>query len=311
MADILVIGAGITGGYTATRLLDAGANVALLARGAKADRLEKNGLTLRDAITGDQRIARVPIVREPVEREFDLAMACVQDLHRPAVEELLSTVPGRPIAWFLGNTMRGFDSAGGLLGRDRVLGGFPSVGGTWEDEVLVYADRQKPDDAPFNELVVGAAFPESASALEHVEEIMRSHGQGVVSYDPILAWHYCHVALILPLAAVAYRHEGSLEAAASDTELLKRAVRASAQGFAAIRRLGYPILPRRLSLMRLFPSGLGARKVSQMLRSRFGAVALAGHANTAQAEMHELAARFLETVGTNAGDDLVDLLGGV
>ena len=104
MGEILVIGAGITGGYTAARLFDNGADISLLARGEKADRFEKVGVQLRDGLTGSERTVRLPIVREPVGNQYEIVMVCVQDSHRPAVEKLVKDLAGRPIIWFLGNT---------------------------------------------------------------------------------------------------------------------------------------------------------------------------------------------------------------
>ena len=138
---ILVVGAGVTGCFTAARLQAKGADVTVLARGTKANRLAQDGLRLKDGLTGEERTARLSIVRAPLVEEHDVAMVCVQDLQRPSLDELLGQLPGRPIIWYLGNTTTGFDRAGDGLGRDRVLGGFPGVGGTWDDDVLVFADR--------------------------------------------------------------------------------------------------------------------------------------------------------------------------
>ena len=93
------------------------------------------------------------------------------------------------------------------------MGGFPDVNGTWDGEVLVYADRV----------------------------------------------------------------------------LLKRTIRAVRQGLILVRRAGYPVLPGRLKTLRFVPAGLAADKVARTLRSRFGKIALAGHAATARKEMRHLA----------------------
>ena len=289
MAPILVVGAGVTGCYTATRLLDNGADVSLLARGEKAHRLAQEGIVLRDGLTGRERRVRILVVTEPVERSYDIAVVAVQDVHREETEELVSRLPGSPIAWFLGNTVRGYERAARLIGRDRVISGFPDVGGTWEGEVLLYADRMRPEEPPFNRLIAGAPYPEGASSLEQLRARMTELSQRVTLYEPIMAWHLCHVALILPLAAVAYAHEGDLEAAAADRHLLKQAMRAVVQGLDLVKKRGYPILPGRLRLFRFFPAGPGAAKTAKMLRSPFGRIALGGHAAAARAEMSHLA----------------------
>lgn len=311
MGAILVIGAGITGGYTATRLFDNGADISLLARGEKADRLEQFGLRLRDGLTGVERTVRLPIVREPVEKQYEIVMVCVQDTHRPAVEQLIQDLPGRPVVWFLGNTTRGYENPGALLGRDRIVGGFPDVGGTWDEHVLVYADRRTPKDKPFNNLIAGEAFPESITAFDVLRKTMSGLNQGVVRFAPIMAWHLCHVALILPLAGAIYIHNGNLEAVASDHRLLKKAMRAVVQGLYVIRQNGYPILPKGFKVFRFVPAALGATKIARMLQSRFGEIALAGHASTARGEMRHLAKDLLGLAGQSCRSEFTELLSSI
>ena len=63
---VLIIGAGVTGCFTAARLLQKGLDILVLARGDKAARLERDGLHMRDGITGEKTIVRLNIVRTPV-----------------------------------------------------------------------------------------------------------------------------------------------------------------------------------------------------------------------------------------------------
>ncbi|MGI9659869.1 MAG: ketopantoate reductase family protein, partial [Gaiellaceae bacterium] len=296
---ILVVGAGATGCFTAACLQDKGARVALLARGAKADRLERDGVRLKDGMSGEERTARLSIVRAPVAEEYDVAMVCVQDSHRPSLDELLGQLPGRPIVWYLGNTTTGFDRAGEVLGRDRVLGGFPGMGGTWEDDMLVFADREKPADAPLDRLIVGEAFDEGAAAAERVEREVGALGMNVERYVPIMAWHWSHVAFVIPLAGAAYAYEGDTARVAADRALLRRTMRCASAGFRVVERAGFPILPKGLRVMKYVPGWLGARRLSRLFDSDFGRVAIAGHARSARAEMHAIAQDFLAL----AGDD--------
>ena len=69
---VLIIGAGITGCFTAARLMHKGVDISVLARGDKAARLERDGLRMRDGITGETATVRLHVVRWPAEETFDV-----------------------------------------------------------------------------------------------------------------------------------------------------------------------------------------------------------------------------------------------
>ena len=289
---ILVVGAGVTGCYTASKLAEKGLPVSLYARGARAEGLAAAGLRMRDGISGEERRVHLDLRSGPVSEEFDLTMVCVQAIHRPALLPLLAGLPGRPTIWFLGNTAAGFEAEAAQLGRHRVLGGFPGVGGTWDGDLLVYADRRRPQDPPFDTLVLGEAYPQASPAAARVAAELTSTGMKIERYSPIMDWHLSHLALILPLAELFYSCNSSVEAAAADRAALKECMRAIRGSFTALKRSGHTILPPRLNLFRYIPAGLGARKLAALITSDFGRIALAGHAATAKAEMQNLHAGF-------------------
>lgn len=307
----LIVGAGVTGCFTAALLMQKGVNISLLARGDKAVRLERDGLHMRNGMTNEKTNVRLSIVRAPVTELFDVVMVCVQALHRPSITPLLRELPGYPTVWYLGNTTQGYDAAIEQLGSDRVLGGFPGVGGTWEDNVLVYADREKPRDPSFDRLIIGEAHPDAAAAADAVENEMQGVGMNIERYVPIMAWHWSHIALILPLAGAVYRHDQDLDSVVADRALLKQTMRATAQGLAAVRQAGYPILPRGLNILRWIPAALGTGKIATLLQSDFGRIALAAHAATSRAEMNSFTTDFLNLAGANVGVDLRDVLGAI
>ena len=247
-----------------------GLDVSLLARGDRATRLERDGLQLHDAITNQRETVALKILQAPVTAAFDLVMVCVQGAQRASVMPVLLELPGQPTVWYLGNTTAGYDAEIEQLGSDRVLGGFPGVGGTWDGEVLVFADREKPRDKPFDRLTIGEAHPDAATAAKRVKSHIQQLGMNVGHYAPIMAWHWCHLALILPLAAAVYHHNHNLDAVVADRALLKQTMRATAQGLTALRQAGCPILPRGLNVMRWIPAAMGASRLASLFRSDFG-----------------------------------------
>ena len=85
---ILVLGAGVIGSVYAGRLLRAGHDVVLLARGSRLVDLQTHGLILQDAQSGDRSVLPVPAVGEPAaDDRFDLVLVPVR------AEQFVSTLP--------------------------------------------------------------------------------------------------------------------------------------------------------------------------------------------------------------------------
>lgn len=308
MKSILVIGAGITGGYIAHRLFKSGANVTLLSRGEKAQRLKKQGLKLRDGLTGKEEVCKIPITDNPKDKEYELVMVCVQEIHREEIEKIILDMKGNPIVWFLGNTIQGFNRAGELLGKERILGGFPDVGGTWENNTLVYADRRKAKHKPFNKLIIGNAFPESKIHTQYVINEFMKYKIGVEEFSPIMDWHLCHLVFVLPLAGIYYHFEGNINELLRSKSYLNKCIIALIQGIDLLRERGHKILPKELNKLRYIPKFLIRKKIVNTLNSKLGKIALLGHANCARDEMKIIAKGILDMTTENSGKDLIELL---
>ena len=85
---ILVLGAGVIGSVYAGKLLQAGHEVVLLARGPRLVDLQTHGLILEDARSGNRSVLPVPSVSEPLaDDHFDLVLVPVR------ADQLASTLP--------------------------------------------------------------------------------------------------------------------------------------------------------------------------------------------------------------------------
>jgi 2-dehydropantoate 2-reductase len=85
---ILVLGAGVIGSIYAGKLLEAGHEVVLLARGVRRADLQAPGLILLDAESEKRKVRPVSAVTDPsAEDRFDLVLVSVR------AEQLTSTLP--------------------------------------------------------------------------------------------------------------------------------------------------------------------------------------------------------------------------
>ena len=135
---ILVLGAGVIGSVYAGKLLQAGHEVVLLARGPRLVDLQTHGLILEDAQSGDCSVLPVPSVSEPAAGgRFDLVLVPVR------AEQFVSTLPvltemtdGSDVLFF-GNTASRQAELTAALG-DRAVFGFPAAGGSLAGPVVRY-----------------------------------------------------------------------------------------------------------------------------------------------------------------------------
>ena len=122
----LIVGAGVTGCFTAARLMAKGVDVAVLARGDRATRLERDGLRLRDGLTGEETTVRLDVVRTPVRDEFEVAMVWIPTaLGARRIASLLRSDFGRIALAAHASTAR--DEIGGFAADLLALAG-PSAG---------------------------------------------------------------------------------------------------------------------------------------------------------------------------------------
>ena len=126
----LFFGAGTVGSVYAHLLHDAGGDVTVLARGDRYGWLKENGLVLLNEITGQEHSSRVKLVNElKADDEYDLVIVCIRKNKLLPVFEILAASPGVKNVLFMGNNALGFDEYVKHLPLEKVLVGFPGVGG--------------------------------------------------------------------------------------------------------------------------------------------------------------------------------------
>ena len=173
---ILVLGAGVIGSVYAGKLLQAGHEVVLLARGPRLVDLQTHGLILEDAQSGDRSVLPVPSVSEAADGRFDLVLVPVR------AEQFVNTLPvltgmtdGSDVLFF-GNTASRQAELTAALG-DRAVFGFPAAGGSLAGPVVKYVlisqqktmlgepdGRTSPRVRLLRSVLIDAGFPTLISA---------------------------------------------------------------------------------------------------------------------------------------------------
>ncbi|MDD9941696.1 MAG: hypothetical protein OXU20_11690 [Myxococcales bacterium] len=284
---ILVYGAGVIGSVYAARLAQGGHDVSVLARGRRLAQIREVGIRLEQATSGERSEVRVPTVErlEP-EDAYDVILVVMQKVHLPAVLPSLAENRATPYVAFIGNNAAGPEPLVQALGADRVLMGFPTIGGYFDGPLVRYAGPPKLG------LTLGQLDGGTSSGLLAIKRAFEEAGIEVTLEPHIDAWLKGHVALVVPILLGLRRHDLDNRALAEDRATLRLMAMAIREGLTVLKELGHPITPLRLKTISWLPVSVTASIFGKILASEFANVAFAGHAATAADEFRLLGEEF-------------------
>lgn len=302
MKKILVYGAGPLGSLFASRLLEGGHDVTLLARGQRLADLQAHGIVLVDTQTGRETVAHPNLVEqlEP-EAAYDLILVLMRKNRALEILPCLARNRHSPNILFLMNNAAGPGELVQALGSERVLMGFPMAAGYRRGHVMHYLVGAKPGKKAL--IPIGEVDGRISPRLQEVGRILASMPDFDVELRTDMdAWLKTHVALLMPSLAPAMRAASRDNVRMAHTrDLIVLTIRSIREGFQVLQALNIPIVPARvLVLFGWLPEpvlvwGFQKRLVNPLVR-----VAMLEHAEAAQDEIQHLADEFLALKGLTA-----------
>jgi len=125
--NVLMLGAGATGGYFGGRMLEAGRNVSFLVREHRASQLRGNGLVIRSP-QGDLRLKPRVLISGHVHETFDLViLACKAYDLESAMTAIVPAVGAETAVLPLLNGIKHFEALDTRFGAEKVLRGLCSI----------------------------------------------------------------------------------------------------------------------------------------------------------------------------------------
>ena len=287
---ILVLGAGVIGSVYAGRLLKAGHEVVLLARGERLVDLHAHGLILQDAESRDRTTLPVAAVSEPrPDDRYDLVVVPVR------AEQLKSTLPvltamtdGSDVLFF-GNTANRQAELADALG-ERALFGFPAAGGVRDGSVIRYVliTQQK--------TMLGEPDGTTTARVRELQGVLKGAGLPTVISANIAGWLQGHAAFVVPMAFALYRVDVDASRLAADPATMRLMVRATRQAFSALRSAGNAEIPTNLRILYSLPTVFVMAYWRRVLASPRGELWFGAHSRAAPEEMRALAHELREAV---------------
>ena len=299
----LIFGAGPLGSLYAHLLHNGGADVSILARGERYIWLKENDLVLQNEITGQKDTSQVNVVNAlKPEDAYDLVIVFIRRNKLIPVFDVLTKSPGVKNILFMGNNVLGFDECLKRLPVEKVLFGFPGAGGGIHEQVVHYADREKPNGER-KAVTIGEVDGQNKERTLAIKTLFESAGIPVELTSDIDGWLKYHVALVSPLVGALYAHNCDNYQAAKDKETLRALVRAAKEGGCVLGQLGYKKRqPFQFNLFYWLPEFMNMMAVKGLLESKFAEVAFAMHAKAARDEMKALACEFKELITKTSVD---------
>lgn len=174
--NILVLGAGATGGYFGGRLAEAGAEVTFLVRPARAAQLARDGLAV-ESPAGDIRRKVATVAAEEVTPAFEVVLVTCKayDLDQAIAAVRPAMAPTTVVLPVL-NGLNHLDRLDDAFGAERVVGGLAQITAT------LTADGVIRHLSPLHRLVFGPRRPGQEDVCRRLAEVAaKARFDGVMS----------------------------------------------------------------------------------------------------------------------------------
>ena len=261
---IVMMGSGGVGGYYGARLLQAGNEVAFVARGAHAQAMRKKGLRIRSEL-GDAHLS-VRVIEDPAQAgPTDLAVIAVKLWDTEDAARAVARVPGAAVV-SLQNGVDKDEVLAKAIGRDRVLGGVTHIGATIAEPGII-AQTGKLQRVTLGELD-GSRTPRLQAAVE----AFRSAGVETIASDDIVraTWEkFTFLSALSGMTALTRKPIGEVRTHPATRAMLLDALReAVAVGRAEGARLDESLAQKQLEAMDALPPAMLASMAQDLLRGR-------------------------------------------
>lgn len=243
---VLVYGAGVLGSYLAHVLVRGGHDVTVLARGKRAEELERNGVVIRHYLQRRTTIDQVRVIRTLEEDEgYDIIFVVMTYSDFPSVLPILAANRSRHIV-LVGNNADARRMQMELQNMSRtekqVAFGFQINGGRRENGRIVCIRGG-------GQMVLGGLDgPIPFRPL--LEKAFDTVKYKLIFHEDMDAWLKNHIVPIIALTSALFAKGGSLRELARDKEMLRQIIAAIGEGFDVLEALGYMMTPA--SQARLF-----------------------------------------------------------
>jgi 2-dehydropantoate 2-reductase len=297
--NILVMGAGVIGTVYGAHLGAANHRISVLAHGDRTAAIALRGLHVRDVTSGIDTHTPATVVTSPAEPDVDVVLLALRRDHLPGAAAALADVPPDALVLFMGNNPAGRSGVPGASGAQVALG-FPGVGGTMRDDIVMYYKIARQPTA-----IEASDEPRLAA----IADTLTSRGLAVQRIADMDGWLAYHAVFIAAISAALYRCATDPKRLADDRATLTLMCAAITEGFQALHAGHVRGRPRNLAVLHnQWLTPIAIRYWARVMRSPMGEFAFAAHARHVEPEMRRLAQDVIARLPSTNPDDAIHTL---
>ncbi len=288
---VLIYGAGAIGSFYAAQLFTAGYDVTILARGKRLEDIKKHGVVIDHFFQKQQTVTNVPVIERLENNDvYDFIFVIMQ---KNQTYEILPNLKENRFCnniVFFGNNGKGGEEYIESLGKERVILGFPSIGGKREGHKIIVAYSEN------SSITIGELDGIVSRRLVDIATMFDRAGLIVKTSDDIDSWLKYHIALVSPLANGIHMAKKNNFELIHNKEAMLLMIKAIKEGFKVLKKLKFPIRPKRMRTLHYYPNFVIIRILKRTIGTEVGKLVLREHAITAKEEMRKIADEFQELI---------------
>ena len=225
---------------------------------------------------------------------YDVVLVTVRKDQLASILPMLANNHQIPTVLFMLNNPLGIQRYE-IIEPQRVVLGFPSVGGTRQGEVIRYIlIRQQ-------QTTLGEVDGRVTPRLQQLATAFKKAGFSVDLSPDMQAWLKTHAIFVSCISAALATTEGDSVRLGHTRESVVMMVQAIREGFMALKAQGTPISPFNLKVLFLrMPRWFAVLYWQYALRTTVGTLAIAPHANAARDEMCQVARDIMAQLQTSS-----------
>lgn len=280
---ILIYGAGVIGSIFAGKLAASGQDVTVLARGKRAEELQKDGIIL--SVPGAKKMEITPInVTEKLAPDdlYDYIIVVMQRTQVDSILPILAKNQSKNIV-FVVNTAAGYDMWVEAVGVERLMLGFPSAGGERIDGRVTYFVGRGAIRA-FQTTTFGEYSGKKTNRVRLLIDSFNHAGIPSVFCSDMDAWQKTHVAMVTSIANALYRYDCDNYRLARSFDDVRLMVKGIKESFSVLNKLGYKTTPAKLRYFKL-PAWLTAGVFKVVMGTKLAEITMEKHCIAARAEL--------------------------